>query len=609
MSIQEELSTMILSASGWRKVFSLSGDEEDRTIQVFPDAKIIVYNAAVSFVEFLKTEYKSINTIIIGRDARPTGQILEDYFIKSLCTESFNLKVIGCSAAPEIMAYAKHKNAAFIYISASHNPIGHNGFKFGLNTGGVINAEQSKKLINSFKEKCNSSYEENIKICSIFDNENIEKKLHLIKSKTADLKKEALDVYSKFSKEVIANSKEPNIQNAFFEMCKNVAVESEKNGKPICILADFNGSARSSSIDRHFFEALNIHLIGIAEKVGDIRHAILPEGKNLQFCADKMQSLRADKNDPIAQKIFLGYMPDCDGDRGNIIYWNDELNAPAILAAQEVFAISVIAELAYLKYLNCKTEKIAIAVNGPTSLRIDEIAKAFNAKVFRAEVGEANVVNLATQLRDDGYTVRILGEGSNGGNITYPASVRDPINTIFAILKLLLIKDSEDKRGLFKLWCENSGQQNLYKANFSLTDVLATLPKYTTTPTGEARALLKIKTSNHRDLKRKYQSIFEKEWEKKRELLRQKFGITKYRAFCNNGTNQTDDVTDFGISENGGLKLQFYNDKNEAVGFIWMRGSGTEPVFRIMADIKGLSTNDEKYLVEWQGQMVKMADI
>ena len=59
-------------------------------------------------------------------------------------------------------------------------------------------------------------------------------------------------------------------------------------------------------------------------------------------------------------------------------------------------------------------------------MRIEEIAEAFYASVYRAEVGEANVVNLARSLRDKGFTVPILGEGSNGGNITHPAAVRIP---------------------------------------------------------------------------------------------------------------------------------------------------------------------------------------
>ena len=39
--------------------------------------------------------------------------------------------------------------------------------------------------------------------------------------------------------------------------------------------------------------------------------------------------------------VKLGYMPDCDSDRGNIVYWSDD-NQPKILKAQEVFSLSVL---------------------------------------------------------------------------------------------------------------------------------------------------------------------------------------------------------------------------------------------------------------------------
>ena len=142
-----------------------------------------------------------------------------------------------------------------------------------------------------------------------------------------------------------------------------------------------------------------------------------------------------------------------------------------------------------------------------------------------------------------------------------------------------------------------------------MTDILKTLPQYTTTPTGEKRAILKIRTEDHAILKGRYQKIFEEEWAKKKDELKSRFGIVRYRSFSNNGTKQTEDLKDFSVSGKGGLKIQFYNSKDEPVGFIWMRGSGTEPIFRIMADIKGLSLEDEKYLVEWQGEMVRRADL
>ncbi|WP_024469413.1 phosphoglucomutase [Treponema pedis] len=610
--IKEEFSKMILSASGWRKIFVESGNEEDGTDKIKQHDAAIIYYAAVSFLEFLKTENKNIDAIVIGRDARPTGAVIEELFIDSLSSCGYDLKVIGCAAAPEIMAYSKSIGAAFIYISASHNPIGHNGIKFGLNTGGVINAEQSKVLIKIFTEKCNAkdAEREAFKILSQRNGETLK-----IKEKIETFKKEALAAYKNFSKEVITNSSCIETQENFFTLCKKNSFEAEKAGKPLSILVDFNGSARAASIDREFFKEAGISLIGIAEKAGDIRHAILPEGKNLKFCADKMEELHKTGSDSLSKNCFLGYMPDCDGDRGNIIYWNDELNRACILEAQEVFTLSVIAELAYLLYTNNENmpgmnvnKPIAVAVNGPTSLRIEEAAACFGAKVFRAEVGEANVVNLAEELRRKGFTVRILGEGSNGGNITYPSSVRDPINTVFALLKLLLIKSENGKKGLFHIWCEVSGNKAFYKESFSLTDILKTLPAYMTTPTGEKRALLKIRTLEHSVLKRRYQKIFEKEWCIKKDVLKKKFGIEKYLSFCNNGTVQQENLKDFGVSGKGGLKIQFYNSEDKPIAFIWMRGSGTESVFRIMADIKGASSEAEKYLVGWQGEMVIRAD-
>jgi phosphoglucomutase len=52
-------------------------------------------------------------------------------------------------------------------------------------------------------------------------------------------------------------------------------------------------------------------------------------------------------------------------------------------------------------------------------------------------------------LREKGYIVRILGEGSAGGNITHPSAVRDPLNTVMALVKLLSVRTKAEKKGLF----------------------------------------------------------------------------------------------------------------------------------------------------------------
>ena len=87
--------------------------------------------------------------------------------------------------------------------------------------------------------------------------------------------------------------------------------------------------------------------------------------------------------------------------RGNIVYWDEKQKKAVILKAQEVFSLSVLAELTYSIWKNGSdsTFKPAVAVNCPTSMRIEEIANTLGAQVFRAEVGEANVVNLAREKR------------------------------------------------------------------------------------------------------------------------------------------------------------------------------------------------------------------
>lgn len=247
-------------------------------------------------------------------------------------------------------------------------------------------------------------------------------------------------------------------------------------------------------------------------------------------------------------------------------------------------------------------------------MRIEEIAQAFCASVYRAEVGEANVVNLARSLREKGFTVPILGEGSNGGNITHPAAVRDPINTLFALIKLLTIKDdpAAGKKGLFHLWLQAVNRADEYNENFTLTDIINSLPAFTTTGVSEQRALLHITTKDHGCLKNAYGEILRKQWDEKTNELKTKYGIVSWRAVSNNGITQTDNLSDFSESKNGGLKIIFSNSYGKDIAFIWMRGSGTEPVFRVMCDVKGNTSECramESELLEWHRSMVRAADV
>jgi len=582
---------MILSASGWRKVFAISKEEQDRTGQISNEDKAICIAAATVFFDYI-TEITNQKTpvIAVGIDTRPTGPAMADAVLHALVHKGAVVQYSGVTSAPEIMAYAR-KLDGFIYISASHNPIGHNGIKFGTNNGGVLEANENAKLTARFTELLEDDTALN-KLVN--DAQNCSSMaLNEIYKTQASSKFNALKAYEEFICQTITDSENKEHQKDFFGM-----LDGQIRAKGFGVICDFNGSSRARCIDKDFFTTHGIDFYSINED--EIAHEIIPEAENLVHVAQAMEDLHQRKN----CNVLLGYMPDCDGDRGNIVYWDEKQNKTIILKAQEVFSLSVLAELTYSIWKNGgdASFKPAVAVNCPTSMRIDAICRVLGAEVFRAEVGEANVVNLAREKREEGWNVRILGEGSNGGTITYPSSVRDPLNTVFAIIKLLMMRED----GLYEIWCKKAGID--YNPDFTLTNVLESLPVYTTTGVSEPRAILKVKNTDHAKLKAAFQKSFEADWEKKKADLKKKYGIAGYEAVITNGTKETRDVSDYSLSGKGGLKIIFKNDAGSPVAFIWMRGSGTEPVFRIMCDVKGDNAEEEKALLEWETELIQKCD-
>ena len=617
---------MILSASGWRKIFAESGGAEDSTPSIGKANTLISTLIGETFAEFLLEKRPPCKpVVIVGRDTRPTGGEIAKDLVKALLYSGVAVHYVGVTAAPEIMAYAKSSDA-FIYISASHNPIGHNGIKFGLSDGGVLPAGESRRLIDMFETKCGilTSEAHAWEILSGVHDENLDN--HYAES--ARYKEEALAEYAAFIREIISGTSRPDEQEKLFSVIREAVQEH-----PLTVVADMNGSARTLSVDRQLMESFGIKLEAFNDQPGQIAHAIIPEPENLVHCAERMNKMQQDGD----SSVLLGYMPDCDGDRGNIVFWDDKAGEDKSektarpLPAQEVFALCVMAESAYSIW---KAENIggrgllnriraqsglpaiigpsAVAVNGPTSMRVDEICSKLGIDLFRAEVGEANVVQLAQKKRREGYTVRILGEGSNGGNITHPSRVRDPLATLFAIVKLLAIRDRTGadgklKKGLFHIWCEKSGQEFRYKDDFTLSDVLETLPVYTTTGVSEPRAVLQVKTQDKGLLKERFKKVFEEEWVAKKDELEAIYGFVSYEADTTNGSDEKKNVSVWN-NGNGGLKIRFLDADGRTKAFIWMRPSGTEPVFRIMCDVKGDEPSAERSLLRWETSMIRKAD-
>jgi phosphoglucomutase len=626
--IDDELNKMILSASGWRGVFADS--EESKSEQISGAHNIICAAAAFVFAEYLDGG-NDAPVVLLGADTRPTGRAIIEAMISVLTACGCDVRYAGVTCAPEIMAWARSLNTdkhaqtnsaktGFIYISASHNPIGHNGIKFGLTDGGVLAGEEAGKLITAFRaffeeEDCIEKIEA---LFSAANREQIEK----VYAGQKDSKAAAKKAYFDFCGEVVWDAK----------TSVSAAVKEGLAKKPLGIVCDFNGSSRTVSIDREFFAAAGIKFECINDSPGQIVHRIVPEGGSLEPCCKLLEEIHARD-----ASFILGYMPDCDGDRGNLVIWDGKIGKARALEAQEVFALACTAEFSQLVWTgelvavgaprglipggsSCglisdgttdngkEVKKAAIAVNDPTSMRIDRIAKAFGISVFRAEVGEANVVSLARRLREEGYLVRILGEGSAGGTITHPSAVRDPVNTVLAIVKMLSICSAAEHKGLFQIWCDLSGQAEKYSNNFTLADIIASLPPFVTTPAYSEDAVMRIKTKDHAALKERYQKVFLRQWEERKEQLKARFDICSWQAIAYNGTAEKRNLTHFGEAGKGGLKILFFDGKGTETAYIWMRGSATEPVFRIMADAAGNDTDVERFLLDWQKNMIMIAD-
>ena len=152
-SFQENFSKFILSASGFRKVFAAdkgiaNDDEESNSADISAEdaaASAIIADVFGRLVE----EYEG-KIIAVGMDARPTGPAIAAVMISTFEARGFDVRYSGITAAPELMAWVKTSTDidAFAYISASHNPLGHNGFKFGFADGAVLGGESAKQFIS-----------------------------------------------------------------------------------------------------------------------------------------------------------------------------------------------------------------------------------------------------------------------------------------------------------------------------------------------------------------------------------------------------------------------------------------------------------------------------
>lgn len=611
--VNQALRGMILSASGWRTVYAADGNEQSTTREVVPELLILAFLAGTVLAEHLEESLGRPAGVVVGMDSRPTGPVIAHAALRGLLSRKARAEHASICASPEIMAYAaEHEELdGFFYVSASHNPVGHNGLKLGAGTGGVYGGDEAAALIRAFRDA--AADPDRIEAAAKGLARTRDTQERRVLESAASTKTRALAAYRQFCTRVVVG---PGPRAASqYDAFRRALAEAGAG-----VVGDLNGSARSVSIDREFLGETGCRVHLFHDTPGEIAHQIVPEGAGLEECRREVEELAL-----AGERFELGYVPDNDGDRGNLVVYDSDAGRARPLEAQEVFALACVAELAWLVTTGELTfhadgtpsREVAVVVNGPTSMRVERIAAAFGAEVHRSEVGEANVVALARELRERGVLVRILGEGSNGGNITYPSSVRDPLHTIHSVLKLLYTPAGPRSAAPLDVWLDrtgtagDAGHAKSSDAKRSITDIsgiLRTLPPFSTTSAFEDRAIMRIASTSHGRLKAQFESLLPAAFARIVSRLPGELGIEDYRLINYERTRTTVGPGNRSGDERGGLKVLMTDHEGVARAFAWMRGSGTEPVFRVMADVEGARPETEAMLLDWLRGLVEAAD-
>lgn len=102
---------------------------------------------ALAYGQWIKS--KSENpTVVIGRDARISGEMIKNIVVSSLVSIGIDIIDIGLSTTPTVEKYVKYKNAqGGIILTASHNPKHWNALKLLNEKGEFISADNGNKIL------------------------------------------------------------------------------------------------------------------------------------------------------------------------------------------------------------------------------------------------------------------------------------------------------------------------------------------------------------------------------------------------------------------------------------------------------------------------------
>ena len=106
-----------------------------------------------AYVSWLKKNSDDTNiSVIIGRDARISGEMIQNFVQNSLISLGINVIDLGLSTTPTVELMVKEYNAnGGIVITASHNPAHWNALKLLDNNGEFLNSKSGEEIVKISK--------------------------------------------------------------------------------------------------------------------------------------------------------------------------------------------------------------------------------------------------------------------------------------------------------------------------------------------------------------------------------------------------------------------------------------------------------------------------
>ena len=358
-----------------RKYFGTDGIRRIANTDLTPE---LVYKVAKAGAYVLSKHTDHAPTILIGRDTRLSGTLIESAMTAGFLSYGANVKLLGVIPTPAVAYLTKKLKAdASVVISASHNTFEFNGIKFFSNKG--------MKIPDSLEEE----------IEEVMESGKLE------------------EITAKNEKIGVSEIREDLIDEYVYFFRKNFDEDIEKNNREdFKVLIDTANGATYKVAEKVFTN------LGIKYKIINNE----PDGININKNCGSTH-LEMLQEEVVKGEFNLGIAYDGDGDRCLAVDENGN-----IIDGDKILA--VISN--YMKK-NGTLNKNTLVATVMSNLGLNKYAKKNNIKFIQTNVGDRYVLE---QMLKDGYNIG--GEQSGHVILLDYNPTGDGILTSLMLIKIIL---------------------------------------------------------------------------------------------------------------------------------------------------------------------------